>query len=43
MKDHLHELVSQTATAAEAGLMVREYLQARDEARAADSSALRLR
>ena len=29
MKDHLHELVSQTSTTAEAGLIVREYLQAR--------------
>jgi len=43
MKDHLHELVSQTSTTAEAGLMVREYLQARDKSRAAGSSSLRFR
>ncbi|NBF41539.1 MAG: hypothetical protein GVY14_14095 [Spirochaetes bacterium] len=29
MKDHLHELVSQSSTTAEAGLIVHEYLQAR--------------
>ena len=29
MKDHLHDLVARSRTSAEAGLLVREYLQAR--------------